>query len=184
MLLKEKTDRGVPRFGESKFIESGTIPKDNIESEVFIMFELKPYTRKNNGVYYNPFQTMDEFERNFFNPSFFETTLEQFKTDIKDDGDSYTLQADLPGFDKKDIHLDLNNDVLTISAERHSEHEDKDKKGKFVRCERSYGTYTRQFDVSNINTDAMKAKYENGVLTLNMPKKSAQLPTAKRVEIE
>ena len=117
------------------------------------MFELKPYTRKNNGVYYNPFQTMDEFERNFFNPSFFETTLEQFKTDIKDDGDSYTLQADLPGFDKKDIHLDLNNDVLTISAERHSEHEDKDKKGKFVRCERSYGTYTRQFDVSNINTD-------------------------------
>lgn len=92
--------------------------------------------------------------------------------------------ADLPGFDKKDIHLDLNNDVLTISAERHSEHEDKDKKGKFVRCERSYGTYTRQFDVSNINTDAMKAKYENGVLTLNMPKKSAQLPTAKRVEIE
>ena len=116
------------------------------------MFELKPYTRKNNGVYYNPFQTMDEFERNFFNPSFFETTLEQFKTDIKDDGDSYTLQADLPGFDKKDIHLDLNNDVLTISAERHSEHEDKDKKGKFVRCERSYGTYTRQFDVSNIKT--------------------------------
>lgn len=184
MSPERKMVRVVPRFGESKFIESGTIPKDNIESEVFIMFELKPYTRKNNGVYYNPFQTMDEFERNFFNPSFFETTLEQFKTDIKDDGDSYTLQADLPGFDKKDIHLDLNNDVLTISAERHSEHEDKDKKGKFVRCERSYGTYTRQFDVSNINTDAMKAKYENGVLTLNMPKKSAQLPTAKRVEIE
>ena len=155
-----------------------------VRSKNCFEIELKPYTRKNNGVYYNPFQTMDEFERNFFNPSFFETTLEQFKTDIKDDGDSYTLQADLPGFDKKDIHLDLNNDVLTISAERHSEHEDKDKKGKFVRCERSYGTYTRQFDVSNINTDAMKAKYENGVLTLNMPKKSAQLPTAKRVEIE
>ena len=131
------------------------------------MFELKPYTRKNNGVYYNPFQTMDEFERNFFNPSFFETTLEQFKTDIKDDGDSYTLQADLPGFDKKDIHLDLNNDVLTISAERHSEHEDKDKKGKFVRCERSYGTYTRQFDVSNINTDANAPAHEKSKANKN-----------------
>ena len=93
------------------------------------MFELRPYTRKNNSVYYNPFQTMDEFEKNFFNPSFFETALDQFKTDIKDEGDSYTLEADLPGFDKKDIHLDLNNDVLTISAERHSEHEDKEKKG-------------------------------------------------------
>ena len=67
------------------------------------MFELKPYTRKNNGVYYNPFQTMDEFERNFFNPSFFETSLDQFKTDIKDEGDSYTLEADLPGFEKKDL---------------------------------------------------------------------------------
>ena len=73
---------------------------------------------------------------------------------------------------------------MTINAERHSEHEEKDKKGKFVRCERSYGTYSRQFDVSNINTEGIKAKYENGVLTLNMPKKSAQLPTAKRLEIE
>ena len=148
------------------------------------MFELKPYTRKNNSVYYNPLQTMDEFERNFFNPSFFETSLDQFKTDIKDEGDSYTLEADLPGFEKKDIHLDLNNDILTINAERHSEHEEKDKKGKFVRCERSYGTYSRQFDVSGINTEGIKAKYENGVLTLSMPKKSAQLPTAKRLEIE
>lgn len=148
------------------------------------MFELKPYTRKNNGVYYNPFQTMDEFERSFFGPSFFETALDQFKTDIKDEGDSYILEADLPGFEKKDIHLDLNNDVLTINAERHSEHEERDKKGKFVRCERSYGTYSRQFDVSNISTEGIKAKYENGVLTLSMPKKSAQLPTAKRLEIE
>lgn len=78
----------------------------------------------------------------------------------------------------------MNNDVLTINAERHSEHEERDKKGKFVRCERSYGTYSRQFDVSNISTEGIKAKYENGVLTLSMPKKSAQLPTAKRLEIE
>ncbi len=148
------------------------------------MFELKPYTHKNNGLYYNPFQTMDEFEKNFFNPSFFETSLEQFKTDIKDEGDSYTLEADLPGFDKKDIHLDLNNDLLTVSAERHSEHEEKDKKSKFVKCERSYGSFSRQFDVSAVDTDGIKAKYENGVLTLHMPKKSVQLPSAKRLEIE
>ena len=148
------------------------------------MFELKPYTRKNNGVYYNPFQTMDEFERNFFNPSFFETTLEQFKTDIKDDGDSYTLQADLPGFDKKDIHLDVNGDVLTVSAERHSEHEEKDKKGKYVRCERSYGSYSRQFDLGGVKADEIKAKYENGVLHLTMPKKTEEIPQSRRLEIE
>ena len=148
------------------------------------MFELKPYTRKNNGVYYNPFQTMDEFERNFFNPSFFETTLEQFKTDIKDDGDSYTLQADLPGFDKKDIHLDLNNDVLTISAERHSEHEDKDKKGKFVRCERSYGTYARSFDISGIDATGIKAAYADGVLRVTLPKQKEVPASSRRLEIE
>ena len=148
------------------------------------MFELKPYTRKNNGVYYNPFQTMDEFERNFFNPSFFETTLEQFKTDIKDDGDSYTLQADLPGFDKKDIHLDLNNDVLTISAERHSEHEDKDKKGRYIRCERSYGSFARSFDISDVDADKITAVYENGVLRLTMPKKEKNVPAQRKLEIK
>ena len=148
------------------------------------MFELKPYTRKNNSVYYSPFQTMDEFERNFFNPSFFDTALDQFKTDIKDEGDSYTLEADLPGFEKKDIHLDLNNDILTINAERHSEHEQEDKKNKYVRCERSYGSYIREFDLSGVNADEIKAKYENGVLKLSLPKKVATLPKSHQLEIE
>ena len=103
------------------------------------MFELRPYAHKNTGLY-NPFHEMDELERSFFgNPfGFFgNDSLAEFKTDIKDEGDHYELEADLPGFDKKDIHLDVNGDVLTVSAERHSEHEEKDKKGKYVRCERS-----------------------------------------------
>ena len=148
------------------------------------MFELKPYTRKNNSVYYSPFQTMDEFERNFFNPSFFETALDQFKTDIKDEGDSYTLEADLPGFEKKDIHLDLNNDVLTINAERHSEHEEKDKRDKYLCCERSYGAYSRTFNVTGIDTSAIKAKYDKGVLELILPKAAKEEKSAKRLEIE
>ena len=142
---------------------------------------LVPYARKNHTVSnFNPFHDFDELERAFFS----DNALSEFKTDIQEDGDNFVLEADLPGFKKEDIHVDVADDRLTVTAERHSNFEDKDKKNKYVRCERSYGTYTRQFDVSNINTDAMKAKYENGVLTLNMPKKSAQLPTAKRVEIE
>ena len=147
------------------------------------MFELKPYTRKNNSVYYNPFQTMDEFERNFFNPSFFETSLDQFKTDIKDEGDSYTLEADLPGFEKKDIHLDLNNDVLTISAERHSNYEKKDSKGNYLRCERSYGTYTRSFSLEGIDADNISASYEDGVLKLALPKQQPAKADTRRLEI-
>ena len=136
------------------------------------MFELKPYTRKNNGVYYNPFQTMDEFERNFFNPSFFETTLEQFKTDIKDDGDSYTLQADLPGFDKKDIHLDLNNDVLTISADINQEK--KETKEGYVCSERRSGHVERSFNLEGIDVGGIKADYQQGVLMVRLPKEKVQ----------
>ncbi len=151
------------------------------------MFELRPYTRRNTVSYYNPFREMEEFEKKFFSDPFFTSgndSLAEFKTDIKDDGDSYLLEADLPGFAKEDIKLDIDGDCLTISAERHSEHEEKDKKGKYVRCERSYGSYSRSFDVSGINTDEIKAKYDNGVLKLTMPKKEKVLPASRRLEIE
>ena len=153
------------------------------------MFELRPYRRNNNNqMSYNPFREMEEFEKKFFyDPfdSFFRSAdIAEFKTDITDQGDSYLLEADLPGFDKKDIRLDINNDILTVHAERHSEHEEKDKKHKYVRCERSYGQYSREFDVSMIDTDKIKAKYDNGVLKLTLPKKAAALPESKHLEIE
>ena len=154
--------------------------------EVLIMFELKPYNRKNNAVY-NPFRDMDEWEKQFFGAplAFFGSNgMEAFKTDIKDEGDHYELEADLPGFDKKDITLDVNGDVLTVRAERHSEHEEKDKKEKYVRCERSYGVYSREFDLTGIRADEIHAKYENGVLKLTLPKLTETKPEARRLEIE
>ena len=94
-----------------------------------------------------------------------------------------TLEADLPGFDKKDIHLDVNGDTLTIHAERKAEQEEKDDKNNYVRCERSFGSYSRQFDLSSVDADHMKATYDNGVLKLEMPKKA--LPdSARHIEIE
>ena len=149
------------------------------------MFEMRPYSRRNNSLY-NPFKEMDELEKSFFgNPfGFFSGTLDEFKTDIKDEGDRYELEADLPGFDKKDINLDVNGDVLTVKAERHSEHEEKDKKGKYVRCERSYGSYSREFDLSGVKADEITAKYENGVLKLTLPKKTEELPKSHHLEIE
>ena len=148
------------------------------------MFELRPYRNNNHMTTYDPFRDMEALERAFFGNRDFLGDVGTFKTDIQDKGDHYLLEADLPGMKKEDIAIDIDGDNLTIKAERRNEHEEKDKKGKFVRCERSYGTYSRQFDVSGINTEGIKAKYENGVLTLSMPKKSAQLPTAKRLEIE
>ena len=149
------------------------------------MFEMRPYAKRNNSLY-NPFRDMDEFEKKFFSSpfGFFDTNmLDEFKTDIKDEGDRYELEADLPGFDKKDIHLDVNGDTLTIHAERKAEQEEKDDKNNYVRCERSFGSYSRQFDLSSVDADHMKATYDNGVLKLEMPKKA--LPdSARHIEIE
>lgn len=151
------------------------------------MFEI---SRRNNRHMnsYNPFREIEEFEKNFFeNPwgNFFGMQdLAEFKTDVTDEGDHYLLEADLPGFDKNDINLDITGDTLTVHAERRSRIEEKDKKDKVIRMERSYGSYSRQFDVSGIDTDKIKAKYDNGVLKIEMPKKESVLPKAKRLEIE
>ena len=104
---------------------------------------LVPYSRKNHSVY-NPFQDFDDLEKAFFS----DRSLGELKTDIKDLGESYALEADLPGFKKEDIHVDVKDNTLSITAERHSEFEQKDKKNSYLRCERSFGSYSRSFDVS------------------------------------
>jgi len=101
-----------------------------------------------------------------------------FRTDVTDEGDHFLLEADLPGFEKQDIHLDLNGDTLTIRAERHSKVEEKEK-DKVVRMERSYGSYSRSYDISGIDAEDIRAKYENGVLQLTLPKKK-EIPAASR----
>ena len=151
------------------------------------MFDLM---RRNNNYMntYNPFREMEQFEKDFFgkdfNNFFANNDLAEFKTDIIDKGDYYILSADLPGFEKKDIDIDISDDALTIKAQRHSKVEEKDESDKVVRMERSYGSYMRKFDVSEINTENIKAKYENGVLELNLPKREKVLPQSKKLEIE
>jgi len=131
---------------------------------------------------YNPFREMEALERRFFGSmmdDFFRTDAPTaFRTDVTDEGDHFLLEADLPGFEKQDIHLDLNGDTLTIRAERHSKVEEKEK-DKVVRMERSYGSYSRSYDISGIDAEDIRAKYENGVLQLTLPKKK-EIPAASR----
>ncbi len=148
------------------------------------MLAIRPFVRRD--VSYDPFREMEEMQRRFFgDDGFFKNdALAAFKTDIQDKGDSYLLEADLPGFKKEDIKIDLNGDTMVISAERHSDHEEKDKKGNYVCCERSYGSYQRSFDVSSIKTDDIKAEYTDGVLKLTLPKETPAVPQARRLTIE
>lgn len=76
------------------------------------------------------------------------------------------------------------DDRLTVTAERHSNFEDKDKKNKYVRCERSYGTYARSFDISGIDAKAIKAAYSDGVLRVTLPKQKEVPASSRRLEIE
>ena len=148
------------------------------------MFELSRNHNFMNA--YNPFREMEDLERSFFgNSGFFDNKdLAEFKTDVLDEGDHYELEADLPGFNKEDIKLELQGDNLVISAQRHSNAEEKNKDGKVVRMERSYGSYQRSFNVSRIDTDHIRAAYDNGVLKLMLPKQDAQLPQSRVLQIE
>ena len=143
---------------------------------------LIPYRRNHGAVanYYNPFRMMEEMEREFFG----ESRTGSFSTDIRETDTEYVLEADLPGFKKEDINIDISDNTLTIRAERHSEHEEKDKKGNYLRCERSYGSFSRSFGLDGVDTEAIKAGFDNGVLTLTLPKLVAPKPTSRRLEIE
>ncbi len=150
------------------------------------MYELMPYGRDRYSRRYNPFKAFEEMEKRFFsNPLTLFEKEESFpiKTDIRDMGEYYLLEADLPGFDKKDITLEISDNILTISACRN--HEDKDDNNeRFIRCERFCGCYTRQFELVGIDKDRTDAKYENGVLTVELYKKEEPKNTAKEISIK
>ncbi len=94
------------------------------------------------------------------------------------------MEADLPGFKKEDIHIDLDGDTMTVTAERHSDYEDKEKASSYLHLERAYGVCKRSFDVAAVDTASITASYTDGVLTLTLPKKSAAAPSARRLEIQ
>ena len=144
------------------------------------MFELIPFDRTMRRMAgFDPFRELDNMERSFFNDA---NVVSAFRTDVSDTGDAYKLEAELPGFSKDDIKIDIENDCLTISAER--KFDDESKKKNFVKRERFYGSYSRSFDVTGIDTDKIEATYNDGVLTLNMPKKKAEVPASRRLEIK
>ena len=144
------------------------------------MFELTPFVRRNHVAAFDPFRDFDALERAFFGSPDTPATY-GFKTDIKEKKDSYLLEAELPGFNKEDISIDVDGDYLTISATHKEEKEDKD--DGYVRRERRFGTYSRSFDISAVKAEAITAAYENGILTLTLPKKDEKVITTRKIDI-
>lgn len=142
------------------------------------MFELMPFGYRRVSAY-NPFRDFEEMSRSFWDNN----NVSAFRTDITEKDGKYILEADLPGFKKEDISVDIDKDCLTITAEHKSE-EKEENADSYIRRERYYGSYTRSFNVKGIDTEAITAAYNDGVLTLTMPKKETEVPAARRLEIK
>lgn len=105
------------------------------------------------------------------------------RVDIRDNKDNFEISAELPGVDKEDIHVTLNNGVLTLTAESHQEDKE-EKEGKVVRQERRYGKYIRSFNVgTGVQENDINATFKDGILKLTAPKAKQAEPETRRIEI-
>ena len=104
------------------------------------------------------------------------------KTDVLEHEDHYEVNIDLPGFKKEEISLELDNGNLTVSTSRNVNEEEKNEEGKVIRQERYMGAMQRSFYVGEyITEEDIKARFEDGVLKLSVPKKDAPKPPEKKV---
>ena len=108
------------------------------------------------------------------------------KTDVHEHDDHYEVDIDLPGLAKDEITLELNNGYLTVSAKKGLDHNQNDKKGKLIRQERYEGAMQRSFYVGEeLTEEDIKASFQHGVLSLNLPKKEKKaVPEKKTIMIE
>ena len=140
---------------------------------------MKNYLQKRNGG-----DVFDVFE-DFFKPMFYDEQLDSMRTDIKETDDDYKLSIEMPGFKKDEIRVSLENGYLTVSAEKaEKEEEGKDKSAKYLRrecrvsCQRSY------YVGDDVEVDSVKAKYENDMLELSVPKAAPKQIASKSIAIE
>ena len=140
---------------------------------------------------HSPFSVSDPFEMNdpldslfrgFFRPVRMDKEMPQFRMDVKEDDASYAVHAEIPGVNKDDIHVSIDGNTVSISAEVKKRTEQKDGE-KMLRCERYFGRVGRSFALeSEVDEAAASARYQDGVLELVLPKKKAAV--ARRLAVQ
>jgi HSP20 family protein len=153
--------------------------------EVYFMFHLTPGGKRNNLEK----RSKDAFDverlfEGFFSDSFFPTLYGNgnMKVDIMENEKEYLLEAELPGIQKHEIGIDLRDDRLTISVQRNEEvHEERE---NYIRRERKTGSLSRVFYVPHIKQDEVRAKYDNGILKVVLPKQEGSVIRNSKIEIE
>ena len=126
---------------------------------------------------------LDNVFDEFFTPT--KDDFSKMKCDIYEKDGIYTMEMDIPGFDKKDVNIEIDdNDYLTITAEKKYENDEEDKDKNYVRRDRSYGKYQRSFYIGDIDKEKIDASFENGILKVVMPKKEKEESSKKTIDIK
>ena len=136
------------------------------------MFDMIPFTSRS----YKPSTIWDPFQE------FFGTVAHAAATDIKETDKDFTIETELPGFDKSEIAVSVKEGVLTVKAE-HQSREEQDDNG-YIRRERSNASVERSFEVSGVDAGAISAQFTNGVLKLTLPKLPEFVPEQHQIEIQ
>lgn len=119
----------------------------------------------------------DDFD-DFFKPVMRRNDV---KCDIYEENDEYHIEMDIPGYDKKDINIEVKDGYLTIKASK--ETEDKEESKNYIRRERVVGSFTKSFALGDVDTDKIDAKFENGILNITIPKQEV-VDNTKTIEIK
>ena len=126
---------------------------------------------------------VDYMFNNFFNDMEYNIlAYNPMKVDIKEYEDKYLLEAELPGVNKEDINIEIRDDILTISVNRNEEI--KEERENYIRRERRYGSLKRSFPVDDVEQDKIDARFENGILYLELPKRKDARKNVNRIQIK
>ena len=151
------------------------------------MFHLTPFHKRETGIQRLPFGYLDidALMENFFNDTVFPRLYSNsnlMKVDIRETAGEYIVEAELPGVKKEQISLDLSKNVLTISVQRKDEINEENE--RYIRKERRYGSMVRSFAVDNVIEDKATAKFENGILTITLPKIKHEEKKVNKINIQ
>jgi len=125
---------------------------------------------------------LDEFFDDFLGNSNFQAPSRIMKSDIYEEGDSYHLDIELPGFSKEDLKIDFDNGYMTVIAEKKNQSEEESK--KYIRKERFYGLYKRSYYIGDVSEESIKAKFDSGILKVSIKKLELETPKQKSIAIE
>ncbi|WP_440111482.1 Hsp20/alpha crystallin family protein [Paenibacillus sp. QZ-Y1] len=147
------------------------------------MFDLIPFRKRNEDPFGHMLKSFNDMvETSFLSP--FGSGSQPFRTDIREEKDKYWVEAELPGIAKEDIDIQVEGSELIIHAKRNEDYEEKDDSNRVIRRERRSGEFIRSFYVDHIDEENIKARLEDGVLKLEIPKRPGDDHSRRRILID